>query len=178
MGMCAPDVSNMHGEEGTWQTPKSIGKIMSKIDNLELKMRKISTSKDRGCEPPNKPQVAPPRHRGGGSQIRGAVRMLDKPNLTVVKIIVVSDETIIVVDHKTVLKVVAPVVDILATLLGQREICQVMDEVEVDLIKVQMLADLELQVEQFQEVLPDVTIARNQAIYLDFVKDDKRMKIG
>ena len=69
-------------------------------------------------------------------------------------------------------------VDTVAKLLDQREICQVMDEVEVDLIKVQMLADLELQVEQFQEILPDVSIARNQAIYLDFVKEDKKMKIG
>ena len=41
-----------------------------------------------------------------------------------------------------------------------------------------MLADLGLQVEQFQEILQDVTIARNQATYLDFVKDDKTMKKG
>ena len=74
VGMCDPDVSNMHGEEGTQQTPKSIGTIMSKIDNLEYKMHRISTSEDRDHEPPYKPQVAPSRHRGGGSQIRGAAR--------------------------------------------------------------------------------------------------------
>ena len=41
-----------------------------------------------------------------------------------------------------------------------------------------MLADLELQAEQSPEILPDVSIARNQATYQDFVKDDKKMKIG
>ena len=63
----------MCGEEGEWWTPKTIGKIINKIDNLELKMQKMSTSEDRGCEPPYKPQVAPPRH-GGGSQSRGTIR--------------------------------------------------------------------------------------------------------
>ena len=52
-----------------------------------------------------------------------------------------------------------------------------MEEVEVDLIKVQILADLESQAGQFQEMLLDVIIARNQAIYRDFVKDEKMMKI-
>ena len=56
------------------RTPKSIGKIINKIDNLELKMHKMTTSEDRGQEPPYKPQVATPRHRGGGTRFRGAVR--------------------------------------------------------------------------------------------------------
>ena len=95
----------------------------------------------------------------------------------VAKEIVGPDETIMV-DYRIVSRVVAHVVGTVAKLSDLREICQVMDKVEVDLIKVQMLADLELQVEQFQEILQDVTITRNQAIYLDFVKDDNRMKIG
>ena len=57
-----------------WWTPKSIGKIINKIDNLELKMRKMTTSDDRGREPLYKPQVAPPRCRGGGNRFRGVVR--------------------------------------------------------------------------------------------------------
>ena len=40
-----------------------------------------------------------------------------------------------------------------------------------------MSADLESQAGPFQEILLDVIIARNQAIYLDFVKDEKTMKI-
>ena len=58
-----------------------------------------------------------------------------------------------------------------------REIYQVMEEVEVDLIKVQMLADLELQAGQFHKMALGVIIARNQAIYRDFVKGEKMMKI-
>ena len=52
-----------------------------------------------------------------------------------------------------------------------------MEEVEVDLTKLQTLADLELQVGQFQEMPLDVIIVRNQTIYQDFVKDKKMMKI-
>ena len=73
--------------------------------------------------------------------------------------------------------VVIHVVDKIVMLLELIETGQVMDEVEVDLIKVQMSADLGLQVEQFQEILPDVTLARNQAIYQDFVKGEKMMRI-
>ena len=73
-------VRNMCGEEGVWWTPKTIGKIINKIDNLELKMQKMSTSEDRGCEPPYKPQVAPPRCRGG-SQSRGTTKNF-KPALS------------------------------------------------------------------------------------------------
>ena len=73
VGMGDSYVRNMRGEERVWQTPKTIGKIINKIDNLELKMWKMSTSEDRGREPPYKPQVAPPRCRRG-SQSRGTVR--------------------------------------------------------------------------------------------------------
>ena len=38
VGMGDSYVRNMHGEEGAWWTPKTIGKIINKIDNLELKM--------------------------------------------------------------------------------------------------------------------------------------------
>ena len=40
-----------------------------------------------------------------------------------------------------------------------------------------MLANLGSQVGQLQEMPLDVIIARNQAIYQDFVKDEKTMKI-
>ena len=69
VGMCDPDVRHLRGEEGAWRTPKSIGKTINKIDNLEWKMCKMTISDDRGREPLYKPQVAPPRHRGGGNQI-------------------------------------------------------------------------------------------------------------
>ena len=49
--MCDPDAQQLR-EEGVRQTPKSLGKIINKIDNLELKMHNMSTSEDRGREPP------------------------------------------------------------------------------------------------------------------------------
>ena len=72
VGMCDPETQHLQ-EEGVWQTPKSIGKIINKIDNLELKMCKMTTSDDRSREPPYKPQVAPPRCRGA-TRFRGMVR--------------------------------------------------------------------------------------------------------
>ena len=79
VGMCDPDAQHKR-EEGAWQTPKSLGKIINKIDNLELKMHKMTTSDDRGREPLYKPQVAPPRRRGG-NRFRGMVRN-PKPTLS------------------------------------------------------------------------------------------------
>ena len=61
-GMCDSGIGSMCGEEGSRRTPKSIGKIMNKIDDLEFKMCKMSTSDNQSCETPYKPQVAPPRH--------------------------------------------------------------------------------------------------------------------
>ena len=52
---------------------KIYSKIINKIDNLELKMCKMTTSDDRSREPLYKPQVPPPRCRGG-SRFRGMVR--------------------------------------------------------------------------------------------------------
>ena len=46
-------------------------------------------------------------------------------------------------------------------------------EVEVDLIKAQMLADLGWLVKLFQEMPQDATIARSQATSHDFVTDAK-----
>ena len=66
-------------EEGR-KTPKSLGKIINKIDSLEMKMCKMSISDEKGKEPPYKPQVAPPRCRGGG-RFRGSSRN-PKPTLT------------------------------------------------------------------------------------------------
>ena len=54
--------------------------------------------------------------------------------------------------------------------------CQVLEKVVADLIKVQMSADQESLVGQFQEMPLDVIIARNQATYHDSVKDTKMMK--
>ena len=53
----------------------------------------------------------------------------------------------------------------------------VLKEVEVDLIKVQMSADQESLVGQFQEMPLDVITARNQATYQDSEKDEKMRKI-
>ena len=62
VGMCDPEARQLR-EEGVWWTPKSLGNIINKIDNLELKMRKMSILDDKGKELPYKPQVAPPRCR-------------------------------------------------------------------------------------------------------------------
>ena len=72
VGMCDPEARQLW-EEGARRTPKSLGKIINKIDSLELKMRKMSISDDKGKEPPYKPQVAPPRCRGG-NRFRGTGR--------------------------------------------------------------------------------------------------------
>ena len=78
--------------------------------------------------------------------------------------------------HKTVFRAIAHEVDIVVE-ANLKEICQVLEEVEVDLIKVQMSADQESLVGQFPEIPLDVIIARNQATYRDSVKDVKTMKI-
>ena len=49
-----------------------------------------------------------------------------------------------VVDHRTDPKIMVPVVHmVVITPPDLKEVCQVMEEAEVDLIKVQMLVDLE-----------------------------------
>ena len=78
VGVCDTKAWSLQ-EEGAWWTLKSIGKIINKIDNLELKMRKMTTSDDRSREPPYKPQVAPPRHRGG-TRFRGMAKWLETSN--------------------------------------------------------------------------------------------------
>ena len=72
--MCDSGIGSMHSDEGSRSTPKSIGKIMNKIDDSEFRMCKMSTSDNQSHETPYKPQVAPPRHQGGGSQNRGGFR--------------------------------------------------------------------------------------------------------
>ena len=79
--------------------------------------------------------------------------------------------------HKIIFRAIAHEVDTVVEASDLREICQVLEEVEVDLIKVQMSADQESLVGQFQEMPLDVIIARNQATYRDSVKDEKMMKI-
>ena len=75
--------------------------------------------------------------------------------------------------HRIIFRAIAPGADTV-TEADLREMCQVL-EVEVDLIKVQMLADQGMLVKQFQEMPQDVIIARNQATYCDSVKDVKKM---
>ena len=75
--------------------------------------------------------------------------------------------------HRIIFRAIAPEVDTVIE-VELREMCQV-SEVEVDLTKVQMLADQGMLVRQFQEMPQDVIIARNQATYRDSVKDAKKM---
>ena len=77
--------------------------------------------------------------------------------------------------HKIIFRATAHEVDTVVE-ANLREICQGLEEVEVDLIKVQLLADHESLVGLFNEMPLDVTIARNQATYCDSVKDAKMMK--
>ena len=77
--------------------------------------------------------------------------------------------------HKIIFRAIAHKVDTVVE-ADLREICQVLEEVEVDLIKVQMSADQESLVGLFQEMPLDAIIARNQATYQDSVKDMKKMK--
>ena len=135
-------------------------------------MHKMSTSDDRGREPPYKPQVAPPRHRGG-NRFRGTVR---NPKLA----LSYSNQGTngfkeIMEGHKIIFRAIAHMVDTVAE-ADLREMCQFLEEVEVDLIKVQMSADQGSLVGQFQEMPQDVIIARNQATYHNSVKDAKMMK--
>ena len=70
---------SMSSEGGSQRNSKSIGKIMNKMDVLEFKMCKMVTSEERSQELLYKPQVASPRHRGGGSQNRGTTRNSKQP---------------------------------------------------------------------------------------------------
>ena len=97
----------------------------------------------------------------------------NQPYLTVIKEPMGLKE--IMEGHKIIFRAIAHEVDTVAE-ANLREICQDLEEVEVDLIKVQMSADQESPVEQFQEMALDVIIARNQATYHDSVKDAKMMK--
>ena len=78
--------------------------------------------------------------------------------------------------YKIIFRATAHEVNTVVEASDLREMCQVLEEVEVDLIKVQMSADQESLVGQFQEMPLDVIIARNQATYCDSVKDVKMMK--
>ena len=96
----------------------------------------------------------------------------NRPSLTVIEEPMGLKE--IMEGHKIIFRAIAQEVDTV-TEADLREMCQVL-EVEVDLIKVQMSADLGLLVGQFQEMPQDVIIARNQATYRDSVKDANTMK--
>ena len=66
--------------------------------------------------------------------------------------------------HKIIFRAIAHEVDLVVE-ADLREICKVLEEVEVDLMKVQTSADQELLVGQFQEIPLDVITVRNQATY-------------
>ena len=161
-------------EEGAQWTPKSLGKIINKIDNLELKMCKMTTSDDRGREPPYTNLRWPLLDIEEETDSGEWLETLNWPYLTVIKEPMGLKE--IMEGHKIIFRATAHEVDTVAEASDLREICQVLEEVEVDLIKVQMSADQESLVGQFQEMPLDVIIARNQATYQDSVKDAKMMK--
>ena len=98
---------------------------------------------------------------------------LNQPYLTVMEESMGLKE--IMEDHKIIFRAIAHEVDTVAE-ADLREICQDLEEVEVDLVNVQMSADQESLVGQFQEMPLDVIIAKNQATYQDSVKDVKMMK--
>ena len=75
--------------------------------------------------------------------------------------------------HKVIFRAIAPGAH---TEADSREMDQVL-EAEVDLTKVQMLADQGSLVRLSQEMPQDVIIARNQATYRDSVTDMKRMNV-
>ena len=76
--------------------------------------------------------------------------------------------------HRVIFRAVAPGADTVIE-VDSREMGQVLEEVEVDLTKVQMLADQGSLVRQSQEMPQDVIIARNQATSCDSVKDVRKM---
>ena len=78
--------------------------------------------------------------------------------------------------HKMIFRVITHQVDTVVE-AKLREIYQVLEEVEADFIKVQMSADQQSLVGQFQEMPLNVITVRKQATYQDSVKDKKRMKI-
>ena len=75
------------------------------------------------------------------------------------------------VGHKVIFRAIAPGAH---TEADSREMDQVL-EAEVDLIKVQMLADPGSLVKLSQEMPLDVIIVRNQATSRDFVTDTRKM---
>ena len=101
------------------------------------------------------------------------LEILNWPYLTVIEEPMGLKE--IMEGHKIIFRAIAYEVGTVAE-ADLREMCQVLEEVEVDLIKVQMSADQESLVGQFLEMPLDAIIARNQATYQDSVKDVKTMK--
>ena len=79
----------------------------------------------------------------------------------------------IMVGHKVISRVIAPGAH---TEADSREMDQVL-EAEVDLTKVQMLANQGSLVRLSRGMPQDGTIARNQATYHDSVTDTKRMNV-
>ena len=77
--------------------------------------------------------------------------------------------------HKVIFRTIVPEAHTVAE-ADSREMDQVL-EAEVDLTKVQRLADQGSLVRLSQEMPQDVIIARNQATYRDSVTDAKRMNV-
>ena len=65
-------------------------------------MHKMTTAENRSRDPPYKPQVAPPQHRGGGSQNRGGFKILVKINPTEMEVVeeILDDMAMIIVSKQ------------------------------------------------------------------------------
>ena len=168
VGMCDPEARQLR-EEGAWWTPKSLGKIINKIDSLEMKMRKMSISDDKAREPPYKPQVAPPRHRGG-NRFRRTSRN-PKPTLTT------SSRGPSGFKRNNGRQQSNFQSTSSSRAHTEADFREMVSEAEVDLIKAQMLADQWSLVRLFQGMPQDVIIVRNQATYRNSVTDAKKMNV-
>ena len=134
-------------------------------------MHKMTTSDDRGREPPYKPKwplLDIEEETDSGEWLETQ----NRPYLTVIEEPMGLKE--IMEGHRIIFRAIAYEVGTVVEASELRGICQ--EEVEVDLIEVQMSADHESLVGQFQEMPLDVIIARNQATYRDSVKEEKMMK--
>ena len=80
-GAAAPSAFSMaryQEDKPTEVSPDDVGKLISKIDSLEYSFRKMSVD-DNKRQPKYKPQIAPPRRRGG-NQFRGRGRNYNQRN--------------------------------------------------------------------------------------------------
>ena len=132
VGMCDPDARPVQ-EEGVWQTPKSLGKIINKIDSLELKCAKwvlLMIKVEKLHTNLKWPLLDLEEELDSGEQV-------ETPSQSY--LIVIEDPLDlgeIMEGHKTIYRVIIQEVD-MVTEVDLREMGQVL-EVEVDLTKAQI----------------------------------------